>query len=144
MPSVGSSIFTSGRDLSTSVIGAVTGENACLDSDPSPRRRFLAESVVFCAGGGVVAGVGSAGLAFGSTVGRTILVGFSVAGSLAAGGDFFAVRVDFRAGRAFVGRAAGAFRRTDFFFGADALARGLAVMGGNRPLVLPGPSLVGG
>ena len=98
--------------------------------------------------GGAGSALGSAGLGALATAGR---FAFASAGGGAAvvlgsggGADFLALRADFWAGRDFVDGAGLAFRRTDLVFGADALARGLAVMGWNRPLVLPGPSLVGG
>lgn len=141
--------------------GAATGENACFDREPRPRRRLFAGSIGLSTGNAAATGADAAGLGGGDVAADS--GGFGSAGAVAGLRDCVVGLVDAAdlfgpAGAVFtlaltgfaffVGAGAGvdgavlARRLGVLALEADAAARGLAVMAQKRAATLPGPSLV--
>lgn len=141
--------------------GAATGENACFDREPRPRRRLFAGSIGLSTGNAAATGADAAGLGGGDVAADS--GGFGSAGAAAGLRDCVVGLVDVAdlfgpAGAVFtlaltgfaffVGAGAGvdgavlARRLGVLALEADAAARGLAVMAQKRAATLPGPSLV--
>lgn len=146
--------------------GAATGENACFDREPRPRRRLFVGSIGLSTGNAAATGADVAGLGGGDVVAGDVAAdsgGFGSAGAAAGLRDCAVGLVDAAdlfgpAGAVFtlaltgfaffVGAGAGvdgavlARRLGVLALEADAAARGLAVMAQKRAATLPGPSLV--
>lgn len=141
--------------------GAATGENACFDREPRPRRRLFAGSIGLSTGNAAATGADAAGLGGGDVAADS--GGFGSAGAAAGLRDCVVGLVDAAdlfgpAGAVFTlaltgfaffaGAGAGvdgavlARRLGVLALEADAAARGLAVMAQKRAATLPGPSLV--